>query len=285
VFQDLDATLTQLINDAPAPELANLRNADVSFITPDRNFTPAQTTLDLFLYEVRENLELRDPRPIVERNGTSFRRRRAPLRADCSYIVTSWAPTAQGAVRVAAEHQLLGEAVTWLSRFPTIPARYLQGQLGPPAPDPIYPPPTSVAQQDPNQHAGDFWTAMGVAPRPAFYLTVTVELSLGGDVTGPLVTTWMTEFEVNGARERPWVGIGGTVLDQASGEPVPDAVVDIVDLAIRTRTGPEGRYSFPRVTPGGHTVQVVAAGFQQETQALVVPGRPDEYLVELTPLP
>jgi hypothetical protein len=192
VFNDLDATLTQLINDAPAPELAELRAADVSFITPDRNFTPAQTTVNLFLYEVRENRELRDPRPLVERNGISYRRRRAPLRADCSYIVTTWAPGAQGAVQVATEHRLLGQALTWLSRFPEIPGRYMQGTLGPPAPAPIYPLPTTVAQQDPNQHAGDFWTAMGVAPRPTFYLTVTVELSLGGEITGPLVTTWTT---------------------------------------------------------------------------------------------
>lgn len=284
MFNDLDATLTQLINDAPAPELAELRAADVSFITPDRNFTPAQTTVNLFLYEVRENRELRDPRPLVERNGISYRRRRAPLRADCSYIVTTWAPGAQGAVQVATEHRLLGQALTWLSRFPEIPGRYMQGTLGPPAPAPIYPLPTTVAQQDPNQHAGDFWTAMGVAPRPTFYLTVTVELSLGGEITGPLVTTWMTDFVVDGDHERPWVGIGGRVLD-TGGDAVPDAVVDILDLAIRTRTGSEGRYSFPRVPPGGHMVRVIAAGFTEQTQPLVVPGTPDDYLVELTPLP
>jgi hypothetical protein len=187
-------------------------------------------------------------------------------------------------VQVATEHQLLGQALTWLSRFPEIPGRYLQGTLGPPAPAPIYPLPTTVAQQDPNQHAGDFWTAMGVAPRPAFYLTSTVELSLGGEITGPLVTTWMTDFVVDGEHEHPWVGIGGRVLD-TGGEAVPDAVVDILDLAIRTRTGAEGRYSFPRVPPGGHMVRVIAAGFTEQTQPLVVPGTPDEYLVELTPLP
>ena len=284
MFEHLDATLTQLLNDAPVPELAELHNADVSFITPDRNFTPAPTTVDLFLYEVKENRELRDPRPIVERNGVGFRKHRAPLRADCSYIVTTWATSLQGDVRVATEHNLLGQALTWLSRFSEIPERYLQGLLGPPD-LPIYPLPTTVAQQDPNQHAVDFWTAMGVAPRPAFYLTVTIELTLGGDQTGPLVTTWMSDFELDGDHERPWVGIGGRVVDQPAGDGVPDAVVDIVDLAVRTRTAAEGRYSFPRVPRGAHTVRVAAPGFQQQTQALVVPGTPDDYLVQLTPLP
>lgn len=285
MFNDLDATLVQLLNDAPAPELQQLRNADVSFVTPDRNFAPPQDTVDLFLYEVRENRELRDSRPIVERNGTSFRRRRAPLRADCSYIVTTWTAGGPGPARVAVEHQLLGQALTWLSRFPTVPERYLQGVLGPPAPAPIYPLPTMVAHQDPNQHAGDFWTAMGIAPRPAFYLTVTVELALGGEVTGPLVTTWTTDFVVDGEHERPWVGIGGRVVEQPGGPGVEDAVVDLVDLSLRTRTAEQGRYSFPRVPPGGHTVRVVAPGFQQQTQPLVVPDAPDGYLIELTPLP
>jgi hypothetical protein len=285
MFQDLDATLVQLINDAPAPDLQRLRNADVTFVTPDRNFAPGQDTVNLFLYEVRENRELRDPRPLTERTNGSFRRRRAPLRADCSYIVTTWTSGNPGPALVAIEHELLGQALTWLSRFPTIPARYLQGQLGPPAPAPLYPLPVTVAHQDPNQHAGDFWTAMGVSPRPAFYLTVTVELTLGGELTGPLVTTWSTDVVVDGAHERPWVGIGGMVVEQPGGAFVPDAVVDIVDLALRTRTSAEGRYSFPRIPPGGHTVRVVAPGFQEQTQPLVVPGAPDDYLVELTPLP
>jgi hypothetical protein len=285
VFNDVDATLTQLLNDAPVAELPELHNADVSFVAPDRNFAPPQATVDLFLYEVRENRELRDPRPVVERNGNSFRRRRAPLRADCSYIVTTWTAGGPGPARVADEHRLLGQALTWLSRFPVVPARYLQGLLGPPAPAPIYPLPVLVAYHDPAQHTGDFWTAMGVAPRATFNLTVTVELGLGGEVTGPLVTTWTTDVVVDGAHERPWVGIGGRVVEQPGGGAVPDALVEIVDLSVRTRTGAEGRYSFPRVPPGGHTVRVVAPGFQQQTQALVVPGAPDDYLVEVTPLP
>jgi Pvc16 N-terminal domain/Carboxypeptidase regulatory-like domain len=283
MFDDLDATLTQLLTDAPLAELPELHNADVSFITPDKGFGPGQATVDLFLYEVRENRELRDPRPIVERNGDSFTRRLPPLRADCSYIVTTWDVVPQGGARVAAEHRLLGQALTWLSRFPTIPDVYLQGLLG--SPDRIYPPPALAAQLDPNQHAGDFWVAMGIAPRPAFYLTVTVELELAkGQALALPVTTRFTEFVVDGALDRPWVQIGGRVVDVAAAG-VAGAVVDIVDLELRTRTAEEGRYSFPRVPPGAHTIRVVAPGFQPQTQPLVVPGGPDDYRVALTPLP
>ena len=266
MFNDLDNTLVQLVNDAPVPELQELHDADVSFMTPDRNFAPGQATVNLFLYEVRENRELRDPTPIVERNGARFTRRAGPLRADCSYIVTTWAAGSAGPARVAAEHQLLGQALTWLSRFPTIPEEYRQGALG--DPDLIYPPPTMVAQLDPNQHAGDFWTAMGVAPRPAFYLTVTVELDLGVEVTGPLVTTRSTDFISCGELDGRWIGIGGRVVDQAAGEGVGGAVIDLLDLDIRTRSLAEGRYSFPRVPAGPHTVRVDRARVRAQDPAI-----------------
>jgi hypothetical protein len=290
VLDDLDSSLTQMINDAPQQHLPELRAADVSFMTPDRMFAPGQPTVSLFLYEVRENRDLRDPRPVVERQGDGYAVRRAPVRADCSYIVTTWAAGAAGPARIAAEHQLLGQALLWLSGFPVIPDRYLQGVLG--APVRIYPPPAMVAHLDPNQHAGDFWTAMGIPPRPAFYLTVTIELAQPLDaLVGPLVTTGIIDVRTDEGQETPWIRIGGRVVEQPPGLGQPPgpgiggAVVDILELALRTRSGDEGRYTFPRVPPGAHTVRVVAQGFQPEIQPLVVPGGPDNYVVALTPLP
>jgi hypothetical protein len=283
VFNDLDSTLTQLLNDAPTPELQQLRNADVSFETPDRTFTPQQSTVNLFLYEVRENRHVRDPRPLIERDGQRYLRRRPPLRADCSYITTTWATGPAGAARVAAEHRLLGQALTWLGRFPTIPDQYLQGVLT--DPDRIYPPPTMVAQLDPNQHAGDFWAALGVAPRPAFYLTVTVELGLDTGIGVDVVTTRVTRSRTTGGQDERWIQIGGRIVSQAGGGGVADATVDILDLGLRTRSGEDGRYSFPHVSSGAHMVRVVASGFQVNSRPLVVPGRPDDYVVTLAPIP
>lgn len=283
MFDDLDASLTQLLNDAPAGELPELRNADVTFVTPESSFAPAQPTVDLFLYAVRENRELRDSRPIVERDGSRFTSRPAPLRADCSYVVTTWAAGPPGPARVAAEHRLLGQALTWLSRFGTVPDRYLQGLLG--LPERLYPPPTLVARMDPSQNAGDFWVAMGIAPRPAFELTVTVELDLGDPVGGDLVTTRFTRFQAFGEPDQPWVQLGGRVVNGVAGDGVSDAIVDLTDLRLRTRSGDEGRYSFPRVPPGTHTIRVVGPGFAPQTQPMVVPARPEDYVVELIPLP
>jgi hypothetical protein len=87
VFQDLDKTIETILNDDGAP--AELKAAQVSFITPDKNFTLNGATVNLFLYEVKENRDLRDPTPIIEKINGGFVRKEQPLRVDCSYIVTA----------------------------------------------------------------------------------------------------------------------------------------------------------------------------------------------------
>ncbi|HUS12541.1 MAG TPA: Pvc16 family protein [Pyrinomonadaceae bacterium] len=215
MFQDLDSTLTRILDDTAmqtsiVPPLAELFNAQVSFITPDRTFPPTitQATIDLFLYDVKENRELREPVPIVEKVGNSFRRLMPPVRVDCSYIVTAWS-NAPGDNSVVEEHRLLAQALLWLTRFPTIPDRYLQGGLT----NQPFPLATTVAQMDANKNAGEFWSALGIPPRSAFYLTVTIAMDLGLIDSGPLVTTKSFDM-VPGAAASPEtvVQIGGRIF-------------------------------------------------------------------------
>jgi hypothetical protein len=281
VFHDLDSTLMALLNDAPQGELPELRNADVSFETPDRNFAPGQATVDLFLYEVRDNRELFDPEPIVERLNGTVVRRPPPVRADCSYIVTTWAAGTTGAARIAAEHRLLGQALTWLSRFPTIPQQYLQGGLT--SPRRIYPLPTMVANVDPNQHAGDFWNALGIPPRPAFYLTVTVELPFALGTEGPMVTTTLVDYlqdRVAATREER-ISLGGVVRDPA-GAPVAEAWVALGPTQQTARTDAEGRYTFVSVPRGtGYTLRAQALGHPPVSRPIDVPSPSGEYDLQL----
>lgn len=279
MFNDLDSTLAKLLHDAPVSELPELHNAEVSFETPDSNFAPPQNTVDLFLYEVKENRELRDPTPVVERVGTGFVRRSPPLRVDCSYIATTWGTGAAGAARVAAEHRLLGQTLIWLSRFPTIPAQYLQGVLT--SPLQFYPLPTMVAQMDPNQHAGDFWTAMGIAPRPAFYLVVTTELPLSFPTEGPVVTTADVGYLQTGqptSREE-WINFGGQVRD-AGGAPVPGSSVRLDPAGRMEVTDADGHFRFDKVAAGGYTLRARAPGHPDVSRAVQVPEPSGEYDVQ-----
>ena len=104
----------------------------ISFATPDDQFPPQSVTLpavDLFLYDVRENLELRSNEVYVERrsDGTATRTR-APVRVDFSYLVTAW-PSESVPDRAQDEHRLLGEVMRTLLRHRTIPEEVLQGVL------------------------------------------------------------------------------------------------------------------------------------------------------------
>jgi len=141
-----------------------------------------------------------------------------------------------------------------------------------------------VAQVDPNKNAGEFWDALAIPPRPAFYLTVTIAMDLGIEESGALVTTHSSNVASTGdpARES-WVQIGGAIRDLA-GVGIGNALVDVVDAGLRTSSDADGRYRFLRVPTGLRTIRVVAVGFQPKTQPLVVPGLPEQYDVSLTPL-
>ncbi|MHB9757337.1 Pvc16 family protein [Streptomyces sp. BYX5S] len=286
MFHDLDSALARLLHDAPVVEMPELRAADVSFETPDKVFAPGNATVDLFLYEVRENREIRDPVPVVERVGAGgtggYVRRRPPLRANCSYIVTSWASGVIGAARVVAEHRLLGQALGWVSRFPRIPEAYLVGALA--GPHRVFPLPTMIAQLDPNQHAGDFWAAMGIAPRPAFYLTVTTELPMGFPIEGPLVTAAVVDHQqdMNLATRETLIDFGGTVRT-AAGEPVPGAWVRLDPLGRTETSDDDGRFRFSQVVPApGHTLRARAPGLGDVTRNVDVPERSGDYDLRFT---
>jgi hypothetical protein len=251
----LDNTLTMVIGAAPAGGLLDdLHNADVSFITPEKGHAPAANAeVNLFLYETKENRNLRDPLPMTVLSGGLMVRRRPPLRVDCAYMVTAWCDGATPGEKVNAAHKLLGQALNWLSRFPEIPDTYLQaGGLS----TQLYAPPTMVAQLDGVDSAGEFWHALGIAPRPYFNLVVTIAMDLDLQIEDSIVTTITSRYhgtDPTAVDER--VLIGGTVRDKL-GVPVPDAwvrldPVGMPQLLSETQvTDTSGRFIFSHATSG-----------------------------------
>jgi hypothetical protein len=276
MIRDLSETLQALLDDPALPE--PLQSAQISFDTPTDGFNPAQTTVDLFLYDIRENVELRNNEPIIERSNGQAIIHRPPLRIACSYLITAWPVGVMDLV--LQEHRLLSQVLQTLLGSPTIPTRFLRGSLV--GQEPLLPVITS--QPDGLKDPYEFWVALGSRPRPSLIVTATISMPVFADVTGPIVTTLRTGFGVGtGVVEETLVQIGGQVLD-AGGRGIASVLVDIVDIGIRATTDTEGRYSFTRVPVGAHTIRAVAVGFQPKTQSLVVPGQPEDYEVVLTPL-
>jgi hypothetical protein len=280
MINDLSQLLKKILDDPQLPE--PLRSARIAFERPTDPYNPGQRTVNVFLYDIRENTELRSNEPVIERrNGRAFIRR-APLRVSCSYLITAWPDGIAGEAMVMQEHQLLSQVLQTLSRFPTIPASILAGtNLA--DQEPLLP--LMTAQADGIKSASEFWSSLGNKIRPSITVTVTISMAVFDDVTGPLVTTIGTEFAPGvAAPPDAFVQVGGQVLSNV-GQTIADALVDITDAGLRTRTNAEGFYSFSSVPPGMHTISVVAVGFNPQTQPLIVPSQPEDYVITLTPLP
>jgi hypothetical protein len=170
MINDLDSTLETLLR-RELPTLAG--QVAISFAAPDDNFPPSSVTLpaiDLFLYDVRENRELRSNEWIIERqNGNSARRHSPPVRVDCSYLITAW-PSDASPNPSKDEHMLLGEVMMVLLRYPIIPGEVLQGSLEGQEP----PLPAVSLQPGRLQSLGEFWQALGGKPKAALNYTVTI---------------------------------------------------------------------------------------------------------------
>lgn len=291
MFHYLDNTLKNLLDSAP-PDVADdlFVNAHISFDTPEKGFKPTEGDLaiNLFLYEVKENRELRQTAPNkVSRNGQAGNRR-APLRVDCAYMVTAWS-NITNQDNVANAHNLLGQAFYWLSRFPKIPEKYLTdagltGQL--------FDAPTMVAQMDGAKSAGEFWSALGIPPRPYFNLIVTICMDLDQAVEDSIVTTMSSRYLQTGelSSEEELLLIGGTVRDNA-GKPVPNAWVlmepyDPVrwDNEIKV-TDKDGHFVFKKAVRGvGFSLRARASGYPETPprQFDVVPSATGEYDLQFT---
>ncbi len=268
MFHDLDTTLTAILDDPTAP--TELHDADVSFETPDKNFAPGQPTVNLFLFEVKENRARRDQVPHSEKVADLFVRRFPPLRVDCTYLVTTWSNQV-GAIKVAEEHRLLGQALQWLSRFGTVPDDYLKGSLI----DQPFAPLTLVARMDSKPNMGEFWSALGTPPRPCFTLLATIAMAFPLELPeGPPVVTKEIRIEIKdvpGTQEVVFE-IAGTVRDAATLAPIANADVTLLELDRAVQTDGQGHFRFARLDPGPYTLRAAASGFITLDHAIVVPG-------------
>jgi hypothetical protein len=250
MFQDLDATLQAMLDDATAP--TDLRAADVSFVTPEKDYKPTQATINLYLHEVTENRTLRDESRVMEHVAHTWTSRLPSLRVDCTYLVTAWSPDTAG-LKIVQEHRLLGLALIWFSRFPVIPDRFLSGTLKTP-PQP-YPLPSTVAQTHEGQQMGHFWTALGTPPRPGFSVTVTITVEPFDQVEQFAAAE---TFSISsGSISDP--ELGGRVLDDAL-SPVPAVTVSAVGAGATATTDASGRFTLPGLDFGDYMLRVSRAG-------------------------
>lgn len=75
----------------------------------------------------------------------------------------------------------------------------------------------------------------------------------------------------------------GRTLDKFSRRPIPDAIVEIINLGLKTGTDENGYFYFDKVEPGVYNVRFSAFGFNTivVNDIVINSGRPMEYIAEL----
>ena len=166
MIQDVDESLRALVKR----DALNGSKADVAFDAPTKEWSSRRNTptVDLYLYDIREDLEqrevmwqdirgdARDPRLVTER-------RPPPRRFKLSYLVTAWTQ------RPEDEHRLLSALLGCFLRHPTMPADALSGTLV----DSRQPITLNIALPPPQDRSiSDVWSALGGELKPSLDLVV-----------------------------------------------------------------------------------------------------------------
>jgi hypothetical protein len=172
MLQLLTHTLKTILDDNSLPQL--VRDADIAFERPTESYNPNTRTINLFLYDIRENTELRSNESVIVRQNGIATISRPPLRVSCSYLVTAWIESGvAGEQAILNQHQLLGEVLKVFSRMPTIDEKFLQGDLK----NSLYPVSLVTAQTDLIRNPSEFWSAIGGKLRPSFTITATIAIA------------------------------------------------------------------------------------------------------------
>jgi hypothetical protein len=168
VIQDVDDTLKELLVQRAHINTADI---DIKFDMPNKDWSASVTkpTINLFLYDVRENHELRSNERTLVRNSDNIGGvvRRPPVRIDLSYLISVWTTD------ISDEHRLLGSLLNTLLQFPLLPDDVLKGAMQTQA----FPVHAWITQPDRLPNPWEFWGHMdhGMKASLNFVLTTSWE--------------------------------------------------------------------------------------------------------------
>lgn len=242
MFADLDETIRQvLIQHVPL----NLSEVDVSFDAPDREWSGrlSRPTVNCFLYDVRENEDLREAAWDFTRdsaNGT-VTRKKLPIRFNVTYNVTVWARAPED------EHTLLWRVLSALARHPLLPESLMQGALA----EQPFPIPARVGRpEQARTNPADLWQALDNRIRPSLTYVVTVALDPDVVFVAPFTFSKVTRFA-------DLLPMSGQVRARGKASPIAGARVLLAERGAEVITGPDGVFAFQ--APAGKLTLVVQA--------------------------
>jgi len=166
MIHDLDATIRELLIQKVPIDIGTV---DILFDMPTSEWAGSVTkpTIDVFLYDVRENHELRSNERFLSRSGAVGTETRTPARVDATYLISVWTTD------ISDEHQLLGSLLTALLRHPVIPVEVLKGSMV----NQVFPLHAWISQPDRTPNVWDFWGGLDGKLKAGISYVVTFAVS------------------------------------------------------------------------------------------------------------
>lgn len=179
MIHEVDSALRTLIER----EATGMRDVEIVFDAPTREWAGRRNspTIDVYLYDIREDLRRRERGMHNVYDGNTVVSRHLPPRHfKLSYLVTAWTQ------RPEDEHRLLSSLLTCFLRHEALPADVLTGPLA----ELGLPVPITIALPPPEDRAfADVWSALGGELKPSIDLVVITPLDTGQQFhTGPPVS-------------------------------------------------------------------------------------------------
>jgi len=255
---------------------------DINFEQPKRDWSArlSKPTINLFLFDVRENLRLRGAEQyttIRRADGTSEVRRNL-VRMDLRYLMTAWVKEAED------EHLLLSSALISMLRFPFLPQDLLPDSFKEqPAPISIevatFPP-----ENGPTDKFTEIWGVLDNEMRPGVQVTVTVAV----DPYRPMVFKQVRTREVryvqqseiapdtsngNQAVSKTYWTLGGTIQSTKHALSTISAV--LVEKQLKVELDEDGRFTLPSLNEGEYHLDILVNNKVLKRQPILVPS--DEY--------
>ncbi len=268
MFADLDESIRQLLIQRGNLDAGEV---DIAFDLPSREWPAgvSKPTVNLYLYDIRDNSDLKNPAPWVTRpgpNNTAIKSR-PDVRIDLTYCVTAFANA------VEDEHRLLTRALITLFQYPNLPPELLQGAVGGQEIRTFTAQPDGVIQSP-----ADFWGALDNDIKPSIDYRVTLRIDLNQETPVGLALTsqFKLGLKANGSSavkvtELPFQ-IGGRVHQGDDPEQgVPGVSVTLLERALDATTDETGRYTFSGVPAGSYTLVISAPGAEEERREIQVP--------------
>ena len=263
---DVDEAIKKLLVDFGNLDPVEI---DISFNKPDKEWASgiSKPTVNIYLYDVRENVELRDPSAwIVKRTSNNVAVKTRPdARIDLSYNITAHA------VDIEDEHRLLSRVLLTLLKYPVLPSEVVGGEL---IGQDIY-----ASTAHPNQYGdspSDFWGAIDSDLKAYLEYRITPRLNLEDEIsTGVVLTRNIKIGRIDDQRDDliplPF-NIGGRLHDRDDRSlGIPNATVTVLEKGLESRTDSDGRFIFSGLFQGNYTFVISIDGHEERRTLVEVP--------------